>query len=318
MTEQKTMTATINSNAAINSNTDSNSASLLQNSFQKQEPRLIQVWRSMRRSPSGMIGLSVLIAHLIVAVIAPWIVPFDWTLQDGYRMLLAPDGQNWLGTDNMGRDILSRTLMGGRTAILVTLSGTAVAMVWGSLAGMMLGFVGGRLDEWVMRVVDALLAIPWLLFLLLIIALVGQELWTLIVTLGFFYGIAVIRVVRGATLEFVARDFVTAARTRGESRMTIVVKELLPNVLDAVLVEGAMRWAWMLLAFSSLSFLGFGVVPPTPDWGLMIADARGMISIAPWAVLFPALALSTLIISINLTADAFAKAMGLDRAKAPV
>lgn len=314
MTEQNSLNAT---NAAGTLVVDSENTALANDDL-KRESRLQQVWRSMRRSPSGMIGLSVLILHMLIALIAPWIAPFDWTLQDGYRMLLAPDANNWLGTDNMGRDILSRTLMGGRTAILVTLTGTAVAMIWGSLAGMMLGFIGGRVDEWVMRVVDALLAIPWLLFLLLIIALVGQELWTLIVTLGFFYGIAVIRIVRGATLEFVSRDFVTAARTRGESKLTIVVKELLPNVLDAVLVEGAMRWAWMLLAFSSLSFLGFGVVPPTPDWGLMIADSRGMISIAPWAVLFPALALSTLIISINLTADAFAKAMGLDRAKAPV
>ncbi len=208
--------------------------------------------------------------------------------------------------------------MGGREAITVTLLGTLLAVVWGGMAGMTLAFIGGKTDEWLMRIVDALLAIPWLLFLLLIIALLGQQGWTLILTLGFFYGVAVIRVVRGATLEYVPRDFIIAAKIRGESRLTIVVKELLPNVLDALLVEAAMRWAWMLLAFSSLSFLGFGVVPPTPDWGLMIADTRGLISIAPWTVMFPAFALSTLIISINLTADAFAKAIGLDRAKAPV
>lgn len=285
--------------------------------IQKQS-RWKQVWRNMRRSPAGMVGLFVLCAHLILAVLAPYISPHDWTLQNGYIMLQAPSAEYWFGTDNMGRDLFSRTLMGGREAIMVTLLGTVLAIVWGGLAGITLGFVGGKMDEWLMRIVDALLAIPWLLFLLLIIALTGQQSWTLILTLGFFYGIAVIRVVRGATLEYVPRDFVVAAKTRGESRLTIVLKELLPNVLDALLVEAAMRWAWMLLAFSSLSFLGFGVVPPTPDWGLMIADTRGMISIAPWAVMFPALALSTLIISINLTADSFAKAIGLDRAKAPV
>ncbi len=284
----------------------------------KTESRWHQVWRNMRRSPSGMIGLFVLCGHLVIALLAPWITPHDWTLQNGYIMLQPPSAEYWFGTDNMGRDLFSRVLMGGREALTVTLLGTLLAVVWGGLAGMTLGFIGGRIDEWLMRIVDALLAIPWLLFLLLIIALVGQQAWTLILTLGFFYGVAVIRVVRGATLEYVPKDFVLAAKTRGESRFTIVVKELLPNVLDALLVEAAMRWAWMLLAFSSLSFLGFGVVPPTPDWGLMIADTRGMISIAPWAVMFPALALSTLIISINLTADAFAKAIGLDRAKAPV
>jgi len=287
-------------------------------SNQKRPRRSVQVWRSMRRSPAAMISLAVLAMHLIVAILAPWISPWDWTLQNGYNMLEGPSGQHWFGTDNMGRDVFSRTLMGGREALKVTFLGTLLAMVWGSLTGITLGLLGGRIDEWVMRGVDALLAIPWLLFLLLIISTIGQQSWTLILTLGFFYGIAVIRVARGATLDFVARDFVMAARIRGESNWTIVRQELLPNVLDTLLVEGAMRWAWMLLAFSSLSFLGFGVVPPTPDWGLMIADTRGIMSIAPWATLFPALALSSLIISINLTADAFGKAMGLDRAKAPV
>jgi len=284
----------------------------------KPASRWRQVWSNLRRSPSGMIGLSVLVLHLLLALLAPWLAPHDWTLQNGYQILQPPSEAFWFGTDHMGRDLLSRTLMGGREAITVTLLGTLLAMGWGGLVGMTLGFVGGRVDAWLMRVIDALLAIPWLLFLLLVIALVGQQTWTLVLTLGFFFGIAVVRVVRGATLEYVPRDFVLAARTRGESRLTIVVRELLPNVLDALLVEAAMRWAWMLLAFSSLSFLGFGVVPPTPDWGLMIADSRGMISIAPWAVIFPALALSTLIISINLTTDALAKAIGLDRAKAPV
>ncbi|GAA0690616.1 ABC transporter permease [Marinobacterium maritimum] len=284
----------------------------------KPASRWRQVWSNLRRSPSGMIGLSVLVLHLLLALLAPWLAPHDWTLQNGYQILQPPSEAFWFGTDHMGRDLLSRTLMGGREAITVTLLGTLLAVGWGGLVGMTLGFVGGRVDAWLMRVIDALLAIPWLLFLLLVIALVGQQTWTLVLTLGFFFGIAVVRVVRGATLEYVPRDFVLAARTRGESRLTIVVRELLPNVLDALLVEAAMRWAWMLLAFSSLSFLGFGVVPPTPDWGLMIADSRGMISIAPWAVIFPALALSTLIISINLTADALAKAIGLDRAKAPV
>lgn len=284
----------------------------------KPASRWRQVWDNLLRSPSGMIGLSVLVLHLLLALLAPWLAPHDWTLQNGYQILQPPSEAFWFGTDHMGRDLLSRTLMGGREAITVTLLGTLLAMGWGGLVGMTLGFVGGRVDAWLMRVIDALLAIPWLLFLLLVIALVGQQTWTLVLTLGFFFGIAVVRVVRGATLEYVPRDFVLAARTRGESRLTIVVRELLPNVLDALLVEAAMRWAWMLLAFSSLSFLGFGVVPPTPDWGLMIADSRGMISIAPWAVIFPALALSTLIISINLTTDALAKAIGLDRAKAPV
>jgi peptide/nickel transport system permease protein len=125
-----------------------------------------------------------------------------------------------------------------------------------------------------MRVVDALLSIPWLLFLLLIVSVVGSDLWLLIITLGFFYGIAVIRIARAATLNFVAREFILAARARGEKKSTVVMREWLPNVLDVLLVEGAMRWSWMLLAFSSLSFLGFGVAPPTPDWGVFLKPKK--------------------------------------------
>jgi len=194
-----------------------------------------------------------------------------------------------------------------------------MAIAWGGMLGVLLGLIGGWLENIVMRLVDAFLSIPWILFLLLIVSVVGLGNAVLIPTLAFFYGIPVVRMSRAATHDVVALDFVTAARARGESRTTIVRKELLPNVLDVLLVEGAMRWSWMLLAFSSLSFLGFGVSPPAADWGLMISGARAFMAFAPWAVLAPVIALSTLIIGINLSADALAKALGIDRAqKAPV
>jgi peptide/nickel transport system permease protein len=170
-----------------------------------------------------------------------------------------------------------------------------------------------------MRVVDALLSFPSLFIYLLVISVLGTSNTVLIAILAITNGISIIRIARGATLDFVARDFITAARARGERTATMVLRELLPNVTDVLLVEGAMRWSWMLLAFSALSFLGFGVTPPTPDWGLMIAENRSRLAIAPWASIFPMLALSTLIIGINLAADALAKAMGLDISReAPV
>ena len=192
-------------------------------------------------------------------------------------------------------------------------------MLWGGFLGIYLGLVGGRLDDVLMRLVDALLSLPWILKMLLLIVTFGTGLAVLIPTLAFFYGIPVIRIARAAAHNVVARDFILAARARGHAPGVIIRRELLPNVLDALMVEGAMRWSWMLLAFSSLSFLGFGVSPPTPDWGLMVADARSYLPIAPWAGLFPILALSSLIIGINLAADALAKAVGVDRAqKAPI
>ena len=280
---------------------------------------LLGVLRDIVRRPSGAVGMALVTTHVVLAVISPMIAPFDYRAINSFAMLTGPGPEHWLGTDHLGRDTLSRTLLGGREALLVTGIATPLAVVWGGFVGIFFGLVGGRLDEVLMRLVDAFLSLPWILKMLVLIVTFGTGLGVLIPTLAFFYGIPVIRIARAATHDVVARDFVQAARARGHGRMTIIVRELLPNVRDALLVEGAMRWSWMLLAFSSLSFLGFGVSPPTPDWGLMIADARGFMSFAPWGVLAPVIALSSLIIGINLTADALAKALGIDRAqKAPV
>jgi len=277
------------------------------------------VLRDVMSRPSGAIGLTLVVFHVVLAIVSPWIVPYDYKAMDAALMLKGPSDLHWLGTDHLGRDVLTRTLMGGREALLVTGVATPIAVAWGGLLGIYFGLVGGRLDEVLMRVVDAFLSLPWILKMLVLIVTFGTGIEVLIPTLAFFYGIPVIRIARAATHDVVARDFVSAARARGHGRLTIIRRELLPNVLDTLMVEGAMRWSWMLLAFSSLSFLGFGVSPPTPDWGLMIADARGFMSFAPSGVLAPVVALSSLIIGINLTADALAKALGLDRAqKAPV
>ena len=280
---------------------------------------LLTVVLAMASRPSGLVGLIILSLHIVLAIVSPAIVPYDFKELNAQLILKAPSSEHWLGTDNLGRDILTRTMLGGQQALFVTSISTVLAIGWGGLLGILLGLVGGRLDDLLMRVVDAFLAIPWILFLLLIVSVVGLGNTVLIPTLAFFYGIPVVRMARAATHDVVALDFVTAARARGEARSTIVRRELLPNVLDVLLVEGAMRWSWMLLAFSSLSFLGFGVTPPTPDWGLMISDARSFMSLAPWAALAPVVALSSLIVGINLSADALAKALGIDRAqKAPV
>ena len=277
------------------------------------------VLSAMTSRPSGLVGLILVAFHIALAIVSPAIAPYDFRELSAQIILNEPSSEHWFGTDNLGRDIFTRTMLGGRQALLVTTISTILAIIWGGLLGILFGLVGGRLDELLMRLVDAFLCLPWILVLLLIVVMVGSGPVVLIPTLGFFYGIPVIRMARAATHDVVALDFVTAARARGEARSTIVRRELLPNVLDVLLVEGAMRWSWMLLAFSSLSFLGFGVTPPTPDWGLMISDSRSFMSIAPWVALPPVIALSSLIIGINLSADALAKALGIDRAqKAPV
>lgn len=276
------------------------------------------VLRDMLARPSGAIGLALVAFHLALALLSPWLVPYDYKAMDATGTLAAPSAMHWLGTDHLGRDVLTRVMLGGREALLITGIATPVALIWGGLAGVWLGLRGGWPDEVAMRLVDAFLALPGILPLLVLITVFGTGGEVLLPTLAFFFGIPVIRVARAAAHEVVARDFVAAARARGHRPLDIVRREILPNVTDTLLVEGAMRWSWMLLGFSALSFLGFGVSPPRPDWGLMVSDARVYMSLAPMGVIAPVVALSSLIIGINLTADALAKTLGLDRARKAV
>jgi len=275
--------------------------------------RLSQSWRSMRGSFQGMVGLTIVVVHLIIALTAPLIVPYSLTEIDAPNRLQPPSTEHPFGTDGFGRDIFSRVLAGGRVALLVSFVAAVVAVTWGGLLGILLGFLGGRVDEVVMRVIDALLAIPSLLLILLVVLALGSGFGVLVLTLGYTYGLTVVRVARGATLAIVARDFITAARARGERSRTIVLRELIPNVQDVLLVEFAMRSSWMLLAIASLSFLGFGISPPTPDWGRMVFENRGVLAVAPWGTFFPVIAISSMVIGINLAADALSKAVGLER-----
>ncbi len=280
---------------------------------------IAETWENLRRSWAGVLGLILIVVHILIATTSPYWVPQNPLEMNAEIRNLPPSAEHLMGTDKLGRDVFSRSMLGGRVTMVVTLVAIAIAIIWGGLLGIVLGLLNGRADEIIMRVVDALLSIPWLLILLLIISVMGTEMWVQTLTFGFTYGILTIRVARAATLDFVTCEYVLAARARGERKRTIILRELLPNVRDVLLVDGAMNWSGMLLAFTSLSFLGFGVTPPTPDWGFMVAKNREILAIQPWAVFGPVVMLGTLIIGINLFADAFAKALGLDRSQgAPV
>lgn len=276
------------------------------------------VLSDVMRRPSGAIGLTLVLLHLAVALLSPWLAPYDYKIMLSDEILVPPSTDHWLGTDALGRDVLSRVLLGGRQALLVCGIATPLAILWGGLLGIYLGLRGGWVDDVVMRLVDAVLSLPGILPLMIVVVMFSGGNVVLILTLAVLFGIPVIRVLRAATHGVVARDFVLAARARGHSRANIMWRELLPNVFDVLMVEGAMRLSWMLLSFSALSFLGYGVAPPTPDWGQDVSEARVYMSLAPWGVLGPMIALSSLIVGVNLTADALAKALGLDRAQKAV
>lgn len=269
--------------------------------------------KGLARRGSGVIGLSIVVIYIVITVFSPLLSPHDPNEFDMSAILQRPSQAHPFGTDALGRDVLSRTLQGGRVAIPVTIGATLLAMMWAGATGIFLALAGGKLDELFMRIVDVLLSIPRLLFLLMVASALGSGSPVLLFTLAFLYGIPVIRVARAATLEFVALEFITAARARGENRWGIIFHELAPNIQSVLIVEASMRWSAMLLAFSSLSFLGFGVAPPQSDWGLMIAMSRGVLAVAPWATLFPVAAITILVIGINLLANAIAAMGGVEK-----
>lgn len=264
--------------------------------------------------PSGAIGLVLTAAHLSLAVFGGFLITQNPLEQHSSELLLPPSWTHLLGTDGLGRDVFSRTILGGQSALLVTGVSALLAVAWGGTTGILSACRGGAVDRLVLRLVEAIGAFPYLLFLLLLAGIANLGVWALIPALALFYGNGAVLVARSAAKGVLASEFVAAAQVRGESPFHVLREEILPNILDVVAVDGAMRWSAMLLGFSSLSFLGFGVAPPTPDWGLMIADARSVLSIAPWASLSPCAALASLIVGLNLLADAGAKAIGVDRA----
>lgn len=273
----------------------------------------VGVWRTLLRSPTTLIGIVILSIHLVIALISPWIAPYSPTALAPDNLFGAPSWAHPFGADQYGRDVLTRVLLGGRLALVVSFSASLLAVMVGGFFGIWLGYVGGLLDELWMRLVDAMLAMPGLLLLLTIITVFGGG-WSVILSaLVLLYVPGVVRIARAATLDVVPRDFVTAARARGERTTTIIWSELLPNVRDILLVEFAMRVSWSVVAVSGLAFLGFGVPPTTPDWGLMIAENRHALAYAPWCTLYPVLAISSLVVGFNLTIDGLAKALGIDR-----
>lgn len=269
--------------------------------------------RAIGRSSSTLAGLALVTVHVLLAIAAPLLAPMSPTENNALAALQGPSTAHLLGTDQLGRDILSRVLYGGRYAIALSLIATVLAVGLGVVIGCLVAYYRGWFDEVVMRLVDAVLSVPTILALLVVVSVLGAGAPIIVLAATIVYCPAVIRVVRAAALSVVGLDYVTAARARGERVWATLRREIWPNILDVVMVEFAMRASWILLLVSSLSFLGFGANPPTPDWGLMVSENRTLLSVVPWATAAPIIALGSLIVGFNLAADGLAKARGIDR-----
>ena len=265
----------------------------------------------MRPVPATLaIGSAILALMIGVSVLAPWISPYAATEQHIQKRLERPSATYLLGTDQYGRDLLSRTLMGGRTALLLGVGAVLLGLGLGVPVGLGAGYFGGRADEAIMRVVDAMLSFPSLLLALLIITALGASTAHALVAIGIANVPGIARIVRSATLAVREAEFVLAARARGEGHAYLMFGEIFPNVLPPIVVETTIRVGFAMLAAASLSFLGLGVQPPQADWGLMIREARQYVFLSPWPLVTPGVALGVTIIGFNLFGDGLRDHLG--------
>jgi len=260
--------------------------------------------REPRRWPLQLkAGIVIVGAIAVVAALAPWIAPHPWDTVSIRTRFQPPNTVYWLGTDEYGRDVLSRLLMGARLSLAMGVGATLFAVALGVPLGLAAGYFRGWVDELLMRTADVLMAIPAIMLGLLVLALTPPAPWKTALAVGFVYIPLVARVARSVTLGLAEEDFVQAARARAESASYILFHEILPNAWPPLIVEASLRVTYAILLGSALSFLGLGAQPPSSDWGLMIAEAREFIDRAPWIALAPGLAMCLLVIGINLFGD---------------
>jgi peptide/nickel transport system permease protein len=248
-------------------------------------------------------GLAIVGGIAVLAALAPWIAPHPWDTVSIRTRFLPPNSVYWLGTDEYGRDVLSRLLMGARLSLAMGVGATLFAVALGVPLGLVAGYVRGWVDELLMRAADVLMAIPAIMLGLLVLALTPPAPWKTALAVGFVYIPLIARVARSVTLGLAGEDFVQAAHARAEGASYILFHEILPNAWPPLIVEASLRVTYAILLGSALSFLGLGAQPPSSDWGLMIAEAREFIDRAPWIALAPGLAMCLLVIGINLFGD---------------
>lgn len=252
---------------------------------------------------SLMAGLVILAVIILVAVLAPWIAPFDPNDQDPVLSLGAPTAEHWFGTDFFGRDVLSRVIWGARVSLFVGAVSTAISMLVGGSIGIISGYLGGRFDQTVMAVMDVLLSFPQLIMGLIIVALLGANLGDLILAISITAVPPFARVARGPTLSLKERDFVEACRALGFSNGRIMLVHILPNVLDDLIVMGSLWLATAIRTEASLSFIGLGLPPPTATWGSIIREGFENLLDAPWLAVFPSLAVLVVMLALNMIGD---------------
>ena len=266
--------------------------------------RELPAWRLLTRRPSFLIGAMILLFWIVCAVFGNAIAPHDPLAQQLLSINQPPSAAHWFGTDSLGRDVLSRVIVGARTILIITPLATLLGTALGTALGLAMGYFGGLLDTLVSRLVEAVLALPAVIIIFLFIVALGTSVTTLIIVIGFIFTPLIARTVRSSVQVERQLDYLSSARLLGERPVWIMFVEILPNVIPTVVVEFTVRLGYAIFAVATLAFLGFGVQVSTPNWGSDINQNYGLLGAGYWwDTLFPALAIATLVIAINLVAD---------------
>jgi peptide/nickel transport system permease protein len=260
-------------------------------------------WKAACRSPTLIAGLLILAFWIVCALFGAEITPRDPYADDLLATLAPPSARHWFGTDQLGRDIFSRVIVGARDILIVAPLATLLGTALGTALGLCIGYFRGVLDEVVSRIIEALQALPLVIVALMALAAVGTSNATVVVVIGFVFTPLIARTVRSAVLNETDLDYVAAARLRGDGALAIMFVEILPNVLPIAIVEMTVRLGYAIFFVASLSFIGFGIQPPSADWGIAIAENYSLIGSYWWTVLFDAAATASLVIGVNLVTD---------------
>ncbi len=257
----------------------------------------------LKKSRSAQFGLIIIFLFIFMAIFAPLIAPYDPLAQDISQRLKPPTMAHPLGTDQLGRDVLSRVIYGSRVSLIVGFSAVFISGLIGITVGLISGFYGGKIDAIIMRLADIQLSLPFILLAIAIMAVLGPGLKNIILVLGITGWVIYARIVRSETLQVKGIDFINAAISLGNNDIRILFKHILPNVLASAIVVATLEMARMIIMEAALSFLGLGIQPPTPSWGTMVADGRDYITNAWWLITFPGLAIMMTVLGINLFGD---------------
>jgi peptide/nickel transport system permease protein len=265
--------------------------------------------RRLVRRRGAMVGLAVIVCFVLLAVVAPWVTPYDPIAQSWMTVRKAPSALHWFGTDEVGRDVLTRVVFGARASLMAGVISIGIALTIGVPLGLVAGYLGGFVDALIGRLTDAMLACPFLILAIALAAFLGPSLGNAMIAIGITATPIFVRLTRGQVMAVKVEDYVEAARAVGNPRWRIALVHILPNILPALLVQATLSIAAAIIAEAALSFLGLGQQPPAPSWGSMLNSAQRFLVNAPWMAIWPGLAIFATVLSFNLLGDGLRDAL---------